>query len=198
MVTVISIDGEFTGPNPGLHSMISFGAAAFTGSGECIEKIRVNMHEQEGALRDKPTMDWWEKHPVAWSAATHDPCAPRDGMRKIAAWFQSFAQRGPVCVVGWRLPIDHEFLAFYWSHYLRKTYPYKFDAEDIYTVAKKLSAEGGLQFQARDLLWSWRVHLGLDSAAPSHIAEDDAFRQGVLYFALSEYMRANLTKGRSY
>ena len=60
----VSIDIEADGPAPGLNSMLSLGAVAFTSDGALVDTFSANLEARE----DPKTMRWWAKQPEAWAA----------------------------------------------------------------------------------------------------------------------------------
>ena len=72
----VSIDIEADGPVPGLNSMLSLGAAAFTGDGALVGTFSANIEALPEAHEDPKTMRWWAGQPEAWAACrtqTRDP-----------------------------------------------------------------------------------------------------------------------------
>ena len=84
----VSIDIEADGPVPGLHSMLSLGAAAFTSEGVLDDTFSVNLESLPEASEDMRTMRWWASQPVAWEACRTDPEAPESAMRRFHTWIQ--------------------------------------------------------------------------------------------------------------
>ena len=72
----VSIDIEADGPVPGLNSMLSLGAAAFTSDGALAQTFSANLEPLPEAYEDERTMRWWASQPAAWEAChaqTQDP-----------------------------------------------------------------------------------------------------------------------------
>ena len=61
----ISVDIEADGPVPGLHSMLSLGAAAYNAWGQCVGKFSANLETLPDATTDERTMAWWATQPEA-------------------------------------------------------------------------------------------------------------------------------------
>ena len=64
----VSIDIEADGPAPGLNSMLSLGAAAFTSDGALAQTFSANLEPLPEAHEDERTMRWWASQPAAWEA----------------------------------------------------------------------------------------------------------------------------------
>ena len=71
----VSIDIEADGPVPGLNSMLSLGAAAFTGDGALVDTFSANLEALPEAHEDPKTMRWWAEQPEAWARAARRPGA---------------------------------------------------------------------------------------------------------------------------
>ena len=72
----ISVDVETDGPVPGMHSMLSIGAAAYNAWGQRVGKFSANLETLPDAITDDRTMAWWESQGDAWTRArerTKDP-----------------------------------------------------------------------------------------------------------------------------
>ncbi|WP_245449294.1 exonuclease domain-containing protein [Neorhizobium tomejilense] len=82
-------DCEFDGPLPGRHSMLSFGSVAVSETGEILGEFESVLERLEGAERDPETMDFWRRHPEAWSAATENPQPAAFVIERFVAWVKS-------------------------------------------------------------------------------------------------------------
>ncbi|MDB5368887.1 MAG: polymerase subunit epsilon [Roseomonas sp.] len=78
-------DIETDGPNPGAHSMLSFGCVATDAAGARGE-FTINLAPLEGAAGDPRTMQWWATQPEAWAASTTGAVPPAEAMARFAAW----------------------------------------------------------------------------------------------------------------
>ena len=131
----VSINIEADGPVPGLHSMLSLGAAAFTSEGVLGDTFSVNLDPLPEASEDMRTMRWWASQPAAWKACRTDPEAPESAMRRFHVWIQRQHD-----TVG--LPVMVAFPAAYdamWTQwYLRRFVgddPFRRRAIDVKTLA---------------------------------------------------------------
>lgn len=174
---LISIDAEFTGRMPGVNSMISLGAVAYTQAGKEISSFKVNIAELAGSLREKETMEWWSTQPLAWATATIDPKTPRSGMIFFANWLIRLP--GNPKLMGWPLPVDFMYIKWYYENFVGEA-PFGFDGIDI-----KSFAMGKLDLSIDEISRSLvRKRLGIPNRAYSHDPCDDARDQAELYFGL--------------
>lgn len=79
-------DIEADGPDPGRHSMLSFGSAAVDGAGRSLGEFTANLRPLPGAEQDPGTMAWWRSEPEAWRETTRDPQDPAAVMAAFAEW----------------------------------------------------------------------------------------------------------------
>ncbi len=176
---LVSIDGEFTGPIPGVHSMISLGAVAYTVAGVEISRFKVNMLELEGSTRFEKTMQWWAKQPHAWDLAMQSPQDPVEGMGQFAAWLATLP--GAPKLMGWPLPVDFMFVCWYYFRFVGEVPPFGHDGLDIKTYAMARFGIEQLSHISKPALCE---ALGLNAEPLSHDPVDDASRQAEIYFAL--------------
>lgn len=177
-----SVDIETDGPIPGVNSMLSLGAAAFTEQQkENIGTFSINLQELEGAVQDPDTMKWWEDHPEAWKISREHPWPPEIAMQNFVKWVLEVCGEGNKPVfVGY--PAGFDFLFVYW--YIIKFLgsgksPFSFSALDIKSFAmavmgceyRKVSKKTMHRFIPKEL-------------SHSHVAVDDATEQGHLFLNL--------------
>jgi len=177
----VSIDGEFTGRIPGRGSMISFGAVAYALNGTELTRFKVNMKELRGSKRDKDVMRWWRKFPKAWRAATKNPIKPRKAMKLFAAWLKLLP--GNPKLLGWPLPVDFQFIYWYYWRFVGEMPPFGFDGMDVKSyVAGRMNIPLSEVSQTKlKKLLRVRLH-GLQ-----HDPLCDADEQGRLFFAIANY-----------
>jgi hypothetical protein len=186
--TFISVDIEADGPVPGMHSMLSLGAAAFSlrapdprkplvGFSANLETLSKEEWPQVRECSD--TMKWWETQPEAWEACRKDPRPPAEVMPEFIAWCRNF--KSPLVVIGYPVTFDFGFLYWYTRVYggLKdgEECPFGFSGLDIKTLA---SERLGLPYRAttkRRMPKRW-----FKGAPPhDHVALTDAIGQGVLF-----------------
>lgn len=79
----IVTDIEADGPDPGRHSMLSFGCVAVGRDGTTLGEFEANLAPLPDAEQHPGTMAWWRTEPEAWNQATRDP---REPAAVMAAW----------------------------------------------------------------------------------------------------------------
>ena len=79
----ISVDVETDGPVPGLHSMLSLGAAAYNAWGQRIGRFSANLETLPDADTDDRTMAWWAGQPEAWNRARERARDPKTVMEEF-------------------------------------------------------------------------------------------------------------------
>jgi hypothetical protein len=55
----VSTEVETDGPIPGVHSMLSFGSAAYLADKTLVSTFTANLEMVSGAEADPRTMEWW-------------------------------------------------------------------------------------------------------------------------------------------
>jgi hypothetical protein len=176
---LVSVDGEFTGPIPGVYSMISLGAAAYDGAGTKLSTFKVNILELEGSIRDPETMEWWSKYPEAWAATQVDQQEPKKAMEQFMTWLLTVG--GLPKLGGWPLPVDFMFVYWYWWKFLKSKPPFGYDGIDFKTYAMaKFDIDAMKDVSRKDV----QDRLNLPSPEFLHDPVDDAERQADLYFYL--------------
>ena len=177
----VSIDIETTGPVPGLYSMISLGAAAFTASGGLVpvSTFQANLKELPGAERDDETMDWWANHVEAWEEAREKPEDMEEVMRSFQLWITSL---GPnVVPVYYPSGYDLPFISYYCQRFLGKVF-LTHRAIDIQTLAWSLL---GSPFVKNCRRSSFPKPWLIDNKK-KHQAVDDAIEQGQMFMRMRE------------
>lgn len=180
----VSIDIETTGPVPGLYSMISLGAAAFTAVNglDSVSTFQANLKElpeaDDGSHRDDDTMDWWASHMDAWEAARKEPEEIEAVMNSFRLWIESL---GPnVVPVYYPSGYDLPFISYYSQRFLGK----------VFLTHRAID----LQTLAWSMLGSPFVKNSRQSAYPKewlvtnkhkHRAVDDAVAQGQMFMRMN-------------
>lgn len=175
----VSVDAEFTGPIPGVYSMISLGAVAYQYDGAEISRFKVNLKELPDAKRDERTMKWWTQFPDAWELATKDPVDVQEGMQKFSVWLAELP--GAPKLVGWPLPVDFMFVYWYYIKYVDLEPPFSYDGIDVKTMAMTAMKNSSLSATNRD---SARRAVGIQETEFNHDPVDDAIEQARIFFAI--------------
>lgn len=181
----VSTDVEADGPIPGVHSMLSFGSAAYRADKTLLGTFSANLETLPGACADPATTAWWERHPEAWAACRRDPQPPEVAMKQYLAWLKKLPAR-PV-FVGY--PAAYDFMFVYW-YLIRFTgeSPFAHSALDIKTYAMAL-----LKRDYRDSIKANMPKHWFDPLPHTHAALDDAVEQGALFCNM---LAENLQKPR--
>jgi hypothetical protein len=186
----VSIDVESTGPAPGLHSMISLGAAAFERDGAELGTWTANLRELHDATRHPDTMAFWEKHPVAWAQATENPMWPIDAMREFQAWVVGFG--GEPIAAAWPAAFDFAFVNYYCHRFIGDN-PLGFACLDLRSLAMGLTYSRGY-YDLRDSQID-AIQKEVDrEGLRDHVAVDDAVEQGRLLVALLRRTKGGVPK----
>lgn len=184
--TYVSIDIEADGPIPGPHSMLSFGAVAFTDDGLEHDAFSVNLTVLDGAQGHPETMAWWQTQPTAWAACRVAPEDPATAMPRFAAWLKALPGR-PVCV---GYPVAFDFMFVHWYlHRFTGGSPMSHSALDMKTLAMTLLGGRYRDATKRHMPRRWF----LQDSTHSHVAVDDAREQGHLFFAMLRELKQRST-----
>lgn len=69
--------------------MLSFGSVAVAETGETFDEFEAVLEPLKGAARDAVTMEFWQRHPEAWTAATENAKPAEAVMGQFVAWVKS-------------------------------------------------------------------------------------------------------------
>ncbi len=184
----VSTDVETDGPIPGAHSMLSLASAVFDAEGELVDTFSANLEPLPDATTDPQTMTWWQEHPEAWAAATCDPAPPDRVMSEYLSWLGGLGGR-PV-FVAYPVAFDYPFVIHYLSRFTGRD-PFARATIDIRSYAMAVMqcatlGRAGIRRMPR--------HWVEDDGLSSHIALDDAVRQGLMFIRM---YRDNLRRSHS-
>jgi hypothetical protein len=180
----VSTDVEADGPIPGPNSMLSFGSAAFTASGEMVSTFSANLELLEGAQGHPDTMAWWQQNHSAWEQTRTELQSPPEAMARYLAWLKSLP--GKPVFIGY--PVAYDFLFVYW-YLIRFTgeSPFSHSALDIKTFAMAMLRLPYRDSTKRNMPKRW-----FPSSPHTHVALDDAIEQGQLFCnMLAEHRSGN-------
>jgi hypothetical protein len=183
----VSLDIEADGPCPGLHSMISFGMAAFTLDKELVGTFSRNLKLLDGASADERTMAWWHTpdNVAAYGKAREDLVDPRSAMTACRAWLEEMRRFGRPVICGAPSGFDFTFLYYYFQRELGES-PVGFASLDLRSYAAAVLKRQYRQVGKNSFPPEW-----IDDGLPhTHVALDDAIEQGCI---LINMLRANLT-----
>jgi DNA polymerase III alpha subunit (gram-positive type) len=177
----VSLDIETTGPCPGLYSMISLGAAAFTKYGHELGAWGQNLAELPApASRHPDTMSSWETQPEAWARATEHPQRPGDAMASFVAWVERL--NGKPIAAAWPAAFDFAFVNWY-CHRFTGGNPLGFACLDIRSLAQGLTYSRGYYDLRENQIKELQGQVDREGLT-EHVAVDDAVEQGRLLCAL--------------
>ena len=169
----VSVDIETDGPIPGLHSMLSLGAAAFGRDGRLMGCFSANLQTLPGMSQDVRTMAWWATQPEAWAACREAPEPPELVMPRFVAWLKDLPGR-PLCVA-YPAAFDFPFFQFYLKVFAGEN-PFGYGVIDIRSHAMGLLGCDYRDTRKERLPAGW-----LEPLAHTHVALDDALEQGRLF-----------------
>ena len=169
----VSTDVETDGPIPGVHSMLSFGSAAYLAEKTLVSTFTANLETLPGAEADPRTMEWWRSQPEAWAAAREHPEPPEAVMPRYVVWLKSLP--GHPVFVGYPAAFDFMFVYWYLIRFAGES-PFSHSALDIKTYAMALLKRGYRESVKRNMPKHW-----FDPLPHTHRALDDAIEQGALF-----------------
>jgi hypothetical protein len=182
----VSLDIEADGPCPGIHSMLSFGMAAFTLDKQLVGTFERNLRTLEGAVTDDRTMAWWNTpdNVAAFRASREGQVDPRSAMLDCRAWLDTMRRFGRPIICGAPSGFDFTFIYYYFQRELGES-PVGFVSLDLRSYAAAVLKRQYRQVGKNSFPPEW---LG-DALAHTHVALADAIEQGCI---LVNMMRYNL------
>ncbi|MBA1149089.1 exonuclease [Ectothiorhodospiraceae bacterium WFHF3C12] len=169
----VSTDIEADGPAPGIHSMLSFGSAAYRADKTLVSTFSANLETLPEATTDPRTMTWWEGFPEAWAACRRETEPPAQAMPRYLDWLRTLP--GKPVFVGYPASFDFMFVAWYLLRFTGEN-PFGFGALDIKSYAMALMGTGFKDTVKGRMPESW-----FDDMPHTHIALDDALEQGAMF-----------------
>lgn len=169
----ISTDIETDGPVPTLHSMLSFGSAAYQADKTLLSTFSANLHTLPTAEPHPATMQWWQTQPVAWQACRQNLQDPAQAMLDYVRWIKQLP--GKPVFVGYPAVFDFMFIQWYLYKFVGQS-PFSHSALDIKTYAMAMLKCSYRAAVKRNMPKHW-----FDDLPHTHIALDDAIEQGVLF-----------------
>ncbi|MBK9384016.1 MAG: 3'-5' exoribonuclease [Planctomycetes bacterium] len=186
--TYVSVDIEADGPVPGLHSLLSIGAAAYRASGRLLGTFAVNLEPLPGATAHPRTVAWWQEQPEAWAACREDLVAPELAMARFAAWVAELP--GRAIFVGYPASFDFAFVSYYFERFGHGA-PFGHAALCVQSFAMALGRSSFDRARRMCLPERWR-----SSRPHTHRALDDALEQGEIFLAMLAEMRGGSAEPR--
>jgi len=192
----VSVDVEADGPCPGVNSMLSLGAAAFTAEGKFIGQFSENLERLPDSKPDSDTMKWWIKQgPEVWKIARENCVLPSVVMTRFYEWVKGRerAGKGRAVLVAFPAGFDFTFVYYYLHRFLPKDQAkvFGFQTLDLKTFAWALL--GGEKFFDAVKAKAPR-HWFAHENKHSHVAVEDAIEQGRMFFAMREDLKKLLRR----
>jgi len=172
----VSTDVEVDGPLPGLHSLLSIGAAAYDCTGLLLTTFSANLEPLPSATTDPNTMAWWAQQPEAWAACRLDPQPPGVVMHDYAQWLKQLP--GPPVFVGYPAGFDFMFVYWYLLYFVGES-PFARRALDVRTFAMAQLKKPYLAVSREQLPEHYR-----GETSHTHQPLDDALEQGTIFCKL--------------
>ena len=178
----ISIDCETSGPCPGLHDLLSFGAAAFDAPHETpIDTFYATLKPVTNVFAHD-TFEWWNKpeQAAAWDALHKNQEDVDDVLPRFNVWLTELKKKyGSITAVAY--PAGFDFTWLYWHlHRYGGGSPLGFSCLDIKSYAAAALGLGYRKTVKTAMPAEW-----FDSNRPhTHNALDDAIEQGVTFLRI--------------
>ena len=172
----ISVDVETDGPAPGLHSMLSLGAAAYDAWGQRIGRFSANLEALPDATTDDRTMAWWAGRREAWSRARERVRDPKTVMEEFHVFALGEGRHaGRPVMVAYPAAFDAMWITWY-LHRFTSGDPFRRRCIDLKTLAMQLLGGGYAAAGKPGMPRSW-----LPGRRHTHVAVEDAIEQGDLF-----------------
>ena len=184
--TIISIDVETDGSIPAINSMRQLGAVAFDLYGRPLDSFSVNLAPLTGAVQDKRTMRWWKSWPKQWKAVNQDLKDPKLAIEKYARWMSRFPRPKMLAAP---VAFDGMWVRWYLERFVTQHRPLQW--HNMIDLRSVLFAYTG-QYKG-----DYRANIvALTGTQPKpnpnpHDAVSDAMEQGLIFFALLKWAKAN-------
>lgn len=178
-VTYVSVDIEADGRVPGLSSMLSFGAAAFTERSQFFAGFTRNLETLPEAKPENDTMEFWAKNPDAWNEARKNLVNPERAIQDFVEWVDSIRTGTRAVFIGYPASYDFKWIDYYCVRFAGRN-PFGFSGcIDIKTLAWSVLGGNFSHVSKKKFPAEWK-----SKAVHSHIAIDDAIEQGELFFRI--------------
>lgn len=172
-IIYVSVDVETDGPCPGIYSMLSLGAAAYTPNKELISTFEANLCTLPGAIQHDDTMSWWKTQPEAWRAHRKDLQLPSEAITAFVAWVKKLP--GVPVFVGYPAGFDFTFV-YYYCILITGESPFSFSGLDIKSYMAGMTGLPYRNCVKRNMPNRW-----FDPMPHTHKALDDAIEQGAIF-----------------
>jgi hypothetical protein len=180
----ISIDIEADGRAPGLSSMLSLGAAAFTLDKIMHGHFSCNFELLDGAKAEPAVAEFWDKHPSAYQETRKNLLSPEKGTDAFVAWLNATAGNRKPIFVGYPAAYDFKWVDYYT---VRFTGNNPFGHSGCIDIKSYVWAKLGGKFShvtKRNFPKRW-----FDPMPHTHVALDDAIEQGRMFVNIVREIR---------
>ncbi|MEI8224125.1 MAG: hypothetical protein WCG20_03310 [bacterium] len=177
---ILSLDTEFNGDIPGINSLWSIGAAAFSIEKDndefkpkLIDQFEVHLNDLPGTIHSQSNMEFWEQHQQAWQYCRENSIEPKRAIELFDVWLHKLPKK--YIVATWPANADVGYVEYYFERFLKKR-PFPDFLLDLrsYSFAM-LKQEQWKDAGMKDLPEGWKPY----NPTP-HRACADAIAQGYL------------------
>lgn len=177
-VIYISLDMEADGPIPGVNSMRSLGAVAYSQYGTYLDFFSGNLEPLPAAVQNQGVMNWWKNFPEAWARTTAMPEDPLKLMQRFALWLYELEQhyKAECVLVAYPAAYDYDFVLYYSRLFLKKD-PFRGQVIDMRSMAMGLLGAPYAEAAKAKMPKRWFI----DVPPHTHVAYEDALSQGALF-----------------
>ena len=114
-----SVDGEFDGPHPPRHSLLSFGAVAFTLRKGILGEFEVNLETLPGAtMHPRTKTEFWDRFPDMYEATRQDTKSPPEAMEMFRDFYKEHAKDRSGVLIEYPGPSDFFWIYWYFMEFL--------------------------------------------------------------------------------
>jgi len=173
----VSVDCEFDGPIPGIHSMLEIGIVVMNHALEDIWESHSYLSPLPEACKDPDTHKWLVANGVYdnWIKNKKDIepnlINPRSVFTRLNTQLATYGI-GNCILVGYPSAVEFMWLRFYFDKYCGKSWPFGYSAIDLETLAMPFLGDNPREFSDEILHNKWPVDL-----SNQHDALADAKRQ---------------------
>jgi len=172
----VSVDVEADGPNPGIHSMLSIGAAAFDINRNLLGTFERNLEVLPNAIQDEDTMiNFWNEFPDQYKETRQNMVTPENGMIDFQMWLNGLKSKGKPVFAAYPSRYDMRWIDHYSWKFL-ETNLLGLGAIDIKTIASVVLQKSYRQTYKSVMPKRWFTSV----ENHTHVAIDDAIEQGEL------------------
>lgn len=175
MTVYISVDIESNGPIPGVYSMLSLGAAAYSLENNTpISTFEINISPLKDAIECPKTMEFWANNREAYEKITTGQVNPKIAMNMYLKWLKHL--RSKLVFVGYPASFDFMFSHWYLIKFTNED-PMGFQALDLKTMAMCLLNKQFRHTTKRNMPKEWFI----GSPKHDHTPLNDAIGQGTMF-----------------